>query len=140
MNLRPRKPDEPEVNITSLIDVVLMLLVFFMVSTSFVQTGGLKINLPRASAAAKANAHDRIEVAVDEQGRFFVNKQPLADTRAETLKRALAAAAGAKRGMPLFIRADAKATNQSVVTVMDVAGQLGFTRIRILTTHQRGDR
>jgi biopolymer transport protein ExbD len=79
MNLRSRKSDEPEVNVTSLIDVVLMLLVFFMVSTSFVQTGGLKIDLPHASAAAKADAHDRIEVAVDEQGRFFVNEQPLVD-------------------------------------------------------------
>jgi biopolymer transport protein ExbD len=118
--------------------VVLMLLVFFMVSTRFVKTGGLKIDLPHASAAVKANAHDRIEVAVDEQGRFFVNKQPLSDTRASTLKHSLAAAASAKRDMPLFIRADAKATNQSVVTVMDVAGRLGFTRIRILTTHQHG--
>lgn len=135
MNLRPRRDDEPEINLTSLIDVVLLLLVFFMVSTSFVREADLKVALPEASLQPEDASEAALEVVVTSEGQYLVNDRELVNTRVKTLEQALAEAAGDKRDVPLTIRADANTTHQSVVTVMDVAGRLGFVNIHIVTAN-----
>lgn len=134
MRLRPRQAEEPEVNIISLIDVVLMLLIFFMLSTSFVHPSRIRVTLPRASASA-APAPAAITITVTRTGTLLVNDRALVNSRADTLRAALLKVAGVKRDQPVMVRADAHATTQSMVTVMDVAGSLGFSHVNIMTTH-----
>ena len=140
MNLKQEPREEPEVNLTSLIDVVLLLLVFFMVSTSFVREADLKIKLPEASLeepAAREGVPLEITIAAD--GNYFVNQRALVNNRPETLRRALLKTAGEGRELPVIIRADATTSHQSVVTAMDVAGRLGFLHINIATTNVQPD-
>ena len=137
MNLLPEQPEEPEVNLTSLIDVVLLLLVFFMVSTSFERESDLKIQLPQAeTSSTPLQAADTLEVMITAQGSFLVNQVSLVNSRPATLRQAIRAVAGEDRDMPVTIRADAQARHQVVVTAMDVIGRLGFVNINIATTNQ----
>jgi biopolymer transport protein ExbD len=138
MNLRPREHEEPEMNLTSLIDVVLLLLIFFMVSTTFVNEARIKLQLPQASTAPAAEQKkDPIEVAVAASGEYRVNGQVLINTSPSTLSAAVSKLAGPKRDVPITIRADARATHQSVVTAMDVLGRLGFRAISIATVNEQ---
>lgn len=137
MNLRPRRVEDPEVSIVSLIDVVLMLLIFFMLSTSFIHPARIRVTLPHASAKTPPVAA-RITVTVTRTGAYLVNGRALINARADTLRAALGKVAGADHRKPVIIRADAHASTQAIVTVMDVAGMLGFSRIDILTTHEGG--
>ena len=140
MNLRPRPHEEPEMNLTSLIDVVLLLLIFFMVSTTFVDESRIKLQLPQASTEPAADQPKAaIEVAVTASGEYRVNGQTLINTSAATLSAAIAKVAGDKRDLPITVRADARATHQSVVTAMDVLGRLGFRAISIATVHEPAD-
>ena len=130
MKFRIRRRRAPEINLTSLIDVVFLLLIFFMVSTTFDKIGRLKVDLPRADVAAEQEGKpDQITVVVDAQGHYYVNDQELINTAIETVKRALEKEAGERRDLPLVISADGKAPHQSVITVMDAASQLGMTRM-----------
>jgi biopolymer transport protein ExbD len=132
LNLRPRT--QPEVNLTSLIDVVLLLLIFFMVSTSFVKQSQISISLPEAdSSAIVEELPQQIDIMITESGGFLVNGRELINTRVETLRNALQKVSGGDNTLPLTISADANARHQDVVTAMDVAGRLGFTRISIAT-------
>ncbi len=132
LNLRPRT--QPEVNLTSLIDVVLLLLIFFMVSTSFVKQSQITISLPQAdSAAVVEEVPDQIDIMITETGSFLVNGRELINGRVETIRNALQKVSGGNSNLPLTISADANAAHQDVVTAMDVAGRLGFTRISIAT-------
>lgn len=135
MKLQSRSKEEPEVNLTSLIDVVLLLLVFFMVSTSFVREAEINLRLPEASAAAEpsAAATETLEITISQTGEFTVNGRPLVNNERRTLRAAIERLIGERRDMPVFIRADALATHQAVVTALDVAGQLGFVEISIAT-------
>lgn len=137
MNLRPRRVEEPEVSLISLIDVVLMLLIFFMISTSFVHPSQIHVTLPKASATAKPAA-TQITITITRTGTLVVNNRTLVNSRAATLRSALLKVAGNKRDLPVAIRADAHSTTQSMVTVMDVTGALGFDHIDIETTHSGG--
>jgi biopolymer transport protein ExbD len=137
MNLHPRRAEEPEVSIISLIDVVLMLLIFFMLSTSFVHPSRIHVTLPHASATAVPRPA-AITITVTRTGTFLVNNRALVNSRSQTLRAALLKVAGDKRNLPVMVRADAHATTQSMVTVMDVAGSLGFSHINIMTTHGGG--
>jgi biopolymer transport protein ExbD len=138
MNLRPREHEEPDLNLTSLIDVVLLLLIFFMVSTTFVDEARIKLQLPQASTEPAADQKkDPIEVAVAASGEYRVNGQVLINTSAATLSAAVSKLAGAQRDIPITIRADARATHQSVVTAMDVLGRLGFRAISIATVNEQ---
>lgn len=133
MKLRDRRRwEQPELNIISLVDVVLMLLVFFMMTTHFIQNASLTVNLPSASEPAYTKP-DGIEVAVDAEGRYYVNQKAVTGTDPASLRAALLLAAGDRRDLPIILRADARSTHQSVVTVMDVAGALGFSQLQILT-------
>jgi len=130
VKFRIRRRRAPEINLTSLIDVVFLLLIFFMVSTTFDKIGRLKVDLPRADVAAEQEGKpDQITVVVDAQGHYYVNDQELINTAIETVKRALEKEAGERRDLPLVISADGKAPHQSVITVMDAASQLGMTRM-----------
>jgi biopolymer transport protein ExbD len=134
LSLRPRT--QPEVNLTSLIDVVFLLLIFFMVSTSFVKQSQISISLPQAdSAVIEPEVPDQIDIMITETGTFFVNGRELINSRVETIRNALQKVSGGNNGVPLTISADANAKHQDVVTAMDVAGRLGFTRISIATVN-----
>ena len=135
MRLRERQRwEDPELNLISLVDVVLMMLVFFMMTTHFIQSTSVNVQLPSAGAPPVYTRSDGIEVTVDAEGRYFVDQKAVAGSDAVSLRDALVAAAGDKRDQPIILRADARATHQSVVTVMDVAGALGFAQLQILTT------
>lgn len=134
MNLQSRSREEPEINLTSLIDVVLLLLVFFMVSTSFVREAEISLRLPQADVDSDIVAPDEVlEIAVTETGSYIVNGRPLVNSQRNTLRAAIERLIGSNRDLPVFIRADAEATHQAVVTAMDVVGQLGFVEINIAT-------
>lgn len=138
MKLQPKGHEEPEMNLTSLIDVVLLLLIFFMVSTTFVDESRIKLQLPQASTEPAAeHKKDPIEVAVTATGEYRVNGQVLINTSQATLSAAVAKLAGEKRDLPVTIRADARATHQAVVTAMDVLGRLGFRAISIATVNDQ---
>jgi len=133
-NVRPRL--EPEVNMTSLIDVVLLLLIFFMVSTSFVKQSQITIRLPAAdSEAVVEEVPDHLEIMITEQGTYLINGRELINSRPETIRNALQKLSGGNTRLPLTISADANARHQHVVTAMDVAGKLGFVKISIATVN-----
>lgn len=140
MNLRPKVSEEPEVNLTSLIDVVLLLLVFFMVSTSFVREAELKVELPEASVEAVPAQEARLQITINAEGDYFVNGEALVSSQPRVLERAIDKLVGAERDIPVTIKADANTTHQSVVTVMDTAGKMGFVNITIITANEgRGE-
>lgn len=136
MRLSLRQRSQPEVNLTSLIDVVLLLLIFFMVSTSFVKQSQISIQLPEAeSAPASEEPPARIDIMITEAGTFLINGREVINSRPETVRNALRKVSGGNSDLPLTISADANAKHQFVVTAMDVAGRLGFTQINIATVN-----
>jgi len=140
MNLSARVREEPEVNLTSLIDVVLLLLIFFMVSTSFVKQSQISISLPQAESAAVVEEFpEQLDIMITEQGTYLVNGRELINSRAETIRNALQKVSGGNTNLPLTISADANARHQHVVTAMDVAGKLGFVKISIATVNDPTD-
>ena len=136
MRLTARAKEEPEVNMTSLIDVVLLLLIFFMVSTSFVKQSQISIRLPEADSSAIVHeVPEQLDIMITEQGTFLVNGRELVNNRPETIRNALQKVSGGNTSLPLTISADANARHQFVVTAMDVAGKLGFVQISIATVN-----
>ncbi|MFT5501134.1 MAG: biopolymer transport protein ExbD [Woeseiaceae bacterium] len=140
MNLSPRAKAEPEVNMTSLIDVVLLLLIFFMVSTSFVKQSQIAIRLPDAESATVVDeVPEQLDIMITEQGTFLVNGRELVNNRPETIRNALQKVSDGNTTLPLTISADANARHQFVVTAMDVAGKMGFVRISIATVNDSAE-
>lgn len=133
MKFRKRRRDEVTLDMTPLIDAVFLLLIFFAVATTFTKETRLGIDLPEASGQPPAAAKNAIEVSVSESGEFAVNGNALVNAERATLREALLAASGGRKDLPFFLTADAKATHQHVVTVMDVAGELGFVNLSIVT-------
>jgi biopolymer transport protein ExbD len=135
----PAASEEPELNVIPLVDVMLLLLIFFMVTTTFVDEARLKIQLPTASLkAATEQSRDRIEIAITAGGEFRVNGRTLLNTSPTTLSAALSKAAGQTRDAPITIRADARSTHQAFVTAMEVCGRLGLRDIKIATVNEGG--
>jgi biopolymer transport protein ExbD len=142
VRFQPRRTEEPDLNITSLIDVVLLLLIFFMLSTRFIDEGRLKIRLPEAGIAPDAESQRQsIEIDVTAAGGYRVNGRPLINNSPDTLAAALASVAHGDHTKPITIRADARAMHQSVVTAMDIAGRAGYRQIDIATVNDepKGD-
>ncbi len=139
MNLRPRRQEEPEINLTPLIDVVFLMLIFFMVSTTFMRQADLELTLPEASREPGEPAAEVIELAINADGDYFINGEPLINTQLDTVRRALEQAREATPDAPLVIRADAMTAHQSVVTAMDAAGQANISRLSIATVPQDDD-
>lgn len=136
MNLSSRQQDEPELNLTSLIDVVLLLLVFFMVSTSFVRESRIGIRLPEAGNAQPAQLiAEQMTIAVTAQGDYLLNGQALIDSRPETLEAAIAKLGVDFSDSAITVSADANASHQAVITAMDMAGKLGYREISISTVN-----
>lgn len=131
--------DEVEINLTALIDVVFTLIIFFVVTTSFNNRSALKISLPSSSASQTEAARKPLTVLIDRSGNYYVGDHALARKDLASLKDALRQQAGNDTGRTLVIQADAKASHQSVVTAMDAAGQLGFTRLSIATAPEPHD-
>ena len=134
MRLQSRSRDEPEINVISLVDVLLVLLLFFMISTSFLRETEISLQLPEATTDKNVEVpREALEITVTKAGGYLVNGRELVNNERRTLRAAIERLIGAKRDMPVFIRADAAATHQAVITAMDVAGQLGFVKINIAT-------
>ena len=133
MNFKLDRRDDIDLNLTPLIDVVFLLLIFFMVSTTFEKQSKLKVELPEASAAAVKQEAEAVVIGIDAKGRFYINDRQLVNTQLKTLKIALTKTVGDNKETPLILRADAQTPHQSVVTAMDAAAQLGLTRLSIAT-------
>ena len=134
MRFRRRPREELELNLTPLIDVVFLLLIFFMVSTTFQKESEISLQLPRASAEPPESAPERLEIVIDAAGGFYVNDQELLKRDVESLQTALYELAGGDRELPVTIRADAQTPHQAVVTAMDAAARLGMLRLSIATS------
>ena len=133
MKFKRRLQDEHSINLTPLIDVVFLLLIFFMVTTTFSRETRLQVNLPEAEAETLATQSERLEIVVSRDGSFALNGQTLVNGRVETLLRGLVLESDGNLDLPVIIVADSQASHQSVVTAMDAIGQAGFTRLSIAT-------
>ncbi len=134
MRLSLRTREEPVVNLTSLIDVVLLLLIFFMVSTSFVKDARINLSLPEASVEANAApAADKLEILITADGKYWVNGRELINAQRETLRAAVMEISAGDTDIPLTVSADADARHQQFVTALDIAGKLGFKSVSIAT-------
>jgi biopolymer transport protein ExbD len=134
MNLQPGGEDEPEVNLTPLIDVVFLLLIFFMVSTTFEQQSRIQIELPEATASPEELEEESIEIIIDAQGRYFIGEEQVVNTELKTLKSAITKVVGDRGTVPVTIRADASTPHQAVITALDATSQLGLTHISLATS------
>ena len=139
MKLQVKRPEDPELNLTSLIDVVLLLVIFFMISTTFVQEGRLRVELPEAGSATADRSRQPIVITITAQGSYRINERALVNNQRETLHAALRLVASESGTQPVTIRADARATHQAVVTAMDVAARLGFNQVNIATVSQQAE-
>ncbi|MGM0594887.1 MAG: ExbD/TolR family protein [Pseudomonadota bacterium] len=133
MKLQRRRREEPDVNLTPLIDVVFLLLIFFMVSTTFERETEISIELPEASGPMMENERTLVEISIDEKGRYFVNKKEVVNTQLDTLKRAIQEAAGEEEKPQVLLSADRNTPHQSVISAMDAARQLGFVNMTFAT-------
>lgn len=134
MNFRTKKRDEVSVDLTPLIDVVFLLLIFFMVSTTFTKETHLEIDLPESSAEAVSSEEvELIEIVVNANGGYAINGKNLINNKLDTLKRAIQKSSKGDTGLPMVITADASVAHEYVVRAMDAAGQLGFTKLSITT-------
>jgi biopolymer transport protein ExbD len=133
LKFRRQQRDELGINLTPLIDVVFLLLIFFMVSTTFTRETQLSIDLPEAQGTPLEAVEGQIEIMVNESGSYRVNGKELIDNRMRTLQAAIYKISTGDTTMPMIISADAQAAHQDVVQAMDAAGQMGFVHLSITT-------
>lgn len=137
MNFRRRRPPEdPEINLIPFIDVLLVILIFLMLTTTYSKVSELKINLPTANAQASKSRPAEVVVLVAADGRYMVNQRMLAGRGIETLAANLAQVAGNAKDTVVIINADAQASHQSVINVMDAARRVGLTQLTFATQGQ----
>lgn len=134
MNLRRSRTEEPEVNLTPLIDVVFILLIFFMVSTTFQKETEIKIELPEASAEPVETKPETLEIVIDADGRYFIDERQVVNTELDTLKQAISKFIGERKELPVVIRADRRTPYESVVRAMDATSQLGLVQMSLATS------
>lgn len=139
MKLLPRHSEEPDVNLTPMIDVVFLLLLFFMVSTSFIRESSLKVDLPEASGQALAEQETPIDIIIRANGEVLVNDTPIAVATRDALRDLLKTTAGDNADPHIIISADANAEYQHIVTAMDAAQLLGFTRLTLATRQKTAE-
>jgi biopolymer transport protein ExbD len=133
MNFRPGSRDEPEINLIPFIDVLLVVLIFLMLTTTYSKFTQLQVNLPVADAQAQRSTPKEVVVAVSSDGRYAINQQLLDGASVEALTRALQQASQDSREIVIIISADAAATHQSVINVMDAARRAGLVQITFAT-------
>jgi len=131
VNFKRQNKEELSLNLTPLIDIVFLLLIFFMVSTTFTKESHLSINLPEADGETADAPKKMVEVIIDKNGQYSINGQNLITTKLITLKQAIEKVSQGDRSLPFIITADAATPHESVVRAMDAAGQLGFSRLSI---------
>lgn len=130
---RSTRQEEVQVNLTPLIDVVFLLLIFFMVSTTFTRETKLEIDLPESSSEAVLGDERPLEILVDANGNYAVNNTPLLRSDTEALKQALAEVAGQNRDQTVIITGDAQAPHQAMIFALDAVGQMGFSKVSYAT-------
>jgi biopolymer transport protein ExbD len=133
MNFRHRAKDEPEINLIPFIDVLLVVLIFLMLTTTYSKFTEMQLKLPVADTEAQRDYPREVVVAVSADGRYMVNKHPVDGRNAETLAPSLADAAKAGKDSVVIITADATASHQSVITVMEAARRVGLSQITFAT-------
>jgi len=138
MKFTRQSSEEVGVNLTPLIDVVFLLLIFFMVTTTFTRDSNLLINLPEASGDPLDVLPEQIEILVARNGAYSVNGRGLVNNQLGTLMNAIEEISAGDNSLPIIITADADTSYQSVVTVMDAVSQLGFSRLNIVTREEAG--
>ena len=131
--------DEPAVNLTPLIDVVFILLIFFMVSTTFQRESEIKIELPEASSEPVEEKEDVLEIVIDIEGHYFIDEQQVVNTELETLKTAIQKFLGGQTEMPVVIRADRNTPYEAVVRAMDATAQLGLLQMSLATNQPENE-
>lgn len=133
MKFRRQRTEDEGINLTPLIDVVFLLLIFFMVSTTFTKRTQLSVDLPEAVGEQNSELPKQIEIMIAADGSYAVNNQVLVNNKLDTLKAAITKLSEGNNKVPLVITADAKTPHQAVVQAMDAAGQLGFAQLSITT-------
>jgi biopolymer transport protein ExbD len=133
MKLQRTTREEPDLNLTPLIDVVFLLLIFFMVSTTFEKESEITIELPEASGEASTQPQQTIEIAIDAKGRFFVNEKEVVNTQVGTLRNTIKATAAGLKDPIMIISADKVSPHGAVIKAMDALRQLGFVNITFAT-------
>lgn len=137
MRLSANRPEEPDVNLTPMIDVVFLLLLFFMVSTSFIRESSLKVDLPEATGQAAAEKEDTIDIVINVDGQFLINDVKLNKPSSAQLSEELKLIVGNISDPHIIISADANAEYQHIVTAMDVSQQLGYSRLTLATRQKK---
>ena len=133
MNFRPPGEQDVDINLTPLIDVVFLLLIFFMVSTTFIKESEIELTLPQATEDIREELTEKIQVSIDRNGTVFVNQQALSSARLDAIRQALNRVREDGGDPVVVIRADAAASHQAVVDVMDASRQAGLYRITFPT-------
>ncbi len=139
MNFKRPRREDVGIDLTSLIDVVFMLLIFFMVTTSFDRIAQINVKLPQASTDQRESLTESIEVTVDANDQVYIRGQKLINTQLGTIREALRESVRTEENVPVVISADAKATHQAVIKIMDAARQAGLVRITFATRKLRDD-
>lgn len=139
VNLSPQRSEEPDVNLTPMIDVVFLLLLFFMVSTSFIRESSLKVSLPEATGEAMVEQQEPIDIVIQADGQFLINDEALPFVSKDTLSQALRVAVGDQKDPHIIISADANAEYQNIVTAMDTAQQMGYTKLTLATRQKQAE-
>ncbi len=140
MKLTTSKQEAPDVNLTPMIDVVFLLLLFFMVSTSFIRESSLKVDLPEATGEATAEQIEPIDIIINSAGNFTINQTELLDNSREAISEALKVAVGEQEDPHIVISADADTDYQNIVTAMDTAQALGYSRLTLATRQKQSSK
>jgi biopolymer transport protein ExbD len=140
VKLTTNKQEAPDVNLTPMIDVVFLLLLFFMVSTSFIRESSLKVDLPEATGEAMVEQNEPIDIIINSAGNFTINQTVLLDNSREAVSEALKAAVGEQADPYIIISADADTDYQNIVTAMDTAQALGYSRLTLATRQKQSSK
>ncbi len=140
MKLRQSRREDPDLNMTPLIDVVFLLLIFFMITTTFQKESDLELSLPEASGEPVEREETAFELVIDQNGHYYVNESKVVGEDIESLKNAISKSILGKEDLPFVIRADGDASHQSVIRAMDAASQLNISKIAFATTISEDDK
>jgi biopolymer transport protein ExbD len=138
MNFRPQRRDPPELNLIPMIDVLIVLLIFLVLTTTFSREAELQVNLPEASGSAPTEDKS-IQVTIDAEGHYVIGKHPTVNNQPDTVKKALREIVGENPDPLIVINADRNATHQAVMTVLSVATELGFKHVTFATSESGSD-